>query len=66
MMARWQQRLEAYNFEVQHVAGKNNGAADGLSRAPHLVYKEGDKTDPFDEKEDYQTLNSIAATHREE
>ena len=33
---RWLNELESYDFEVVHVAGKNTGAADGLSRSSHL------------------------------
>ena len=33
---RWLQELESYDFEVRHVAGKDTGAADGLSRSTHL------------------------------
>jgi len=30
--ARWAEDLSAYNFRIEHVAGKNNIVADALSR----------------------------------
>ena len=33
-IARWLQKLQEYNFEVQHRAGKSHGNADALSRRP--------------------------------
>ena len=30
--ARWHEKLQDYNFKIVHIAGKNNGPADALSR----------------------------------
>jgi hypothetical protein len=48
MVGRWFQRLSAYDFEVEHRAGKDHGNADGLSRKEdirtcHLPFCEGCK-----------------------
>ena len=32
----WLQKLESYDFTVDHVTGKSTGAADVLSRSTHL------------------------------
>ena len=59
MVARWQQRLECFNFKIEHIKGKLNTAADALSRAEHIKYDEKENLDPFEENEEMQTLNPI-------
>ena len=59
MVARWQQRLECFNFRIEHVKGTDNGAADALSRAEHLKYDPKENLDPFEENSEIQTLNSV-------
>ena len=61
LYARWQARLESFNFKVEHWPGKKNVVADSLSRAPHLVHDPKDDLDVFNEKEDVQHLNQIGA-----
>ena len=58
MAARWQQRLESFNFRVEHVKGVRNAAADALSRAEHLKYNASENLDPFEERDEVQTLNA--------
>lgn len=33
---KWVSRLQAYDFDIEYVKGKNNVVADALSRRPHL------------------------------
>ena len=61
-MSRWQQRLESFSFTVEHIRGQANGAADALSRAEHLKFDPKENLDPFEEKEELQTLNALPAS----
>lgn len=58
MLARWQQRIENFNFRIEHIKGVRNAAADALSRASHLIYNADENLDPFEERDEIQTLNA--------
>ena len=40
---RWVQQLAGFNFEIKYVRGRNNGAADALSRLPRKETKGGEE-----------------------
>ena len=65
LYARWQARLQNFDFECEHWPGSKNVVADSLSRAPHLVHDPADDVDVFDEKEDVQHLNMVGAIDAE-
>ncbi|XP_051165706.1 uncharacterized protein K02A2.6-like [Leptopilina boulardi] len=46
-LQRWALFLSSFDYQFQYLKGKDNGAADGLSRLPRQV------TSPIDESEDY-------------
>jgi hypothetical protein len=46
-MACWHEKLQDYNFKIVHVAGKENGLADALSRMHQDKEKEQPKLMPL-------------------
>ena len=51
--------MECYDFDVIHIKGTRNSVADALSRAEHLKYRPEENLDPFEERDEVQTLNSV-------
>ena len=47
-LLRWRLRLEEYEYEVQYVKGKENKAADCLSRLFAVIDPSGDETQVSD------------------